>query len=95
MAATIELSLPKPGRLVGVRKMELLLDGEVNRNLAFGESYEVLCEPGPHTASIVLYGLLTRRSKPLRFHAGEYETIRINARYNRLLGTITLAQEKN
>lgn len=93
MPAHVELTLRDPGRVFGVKRIEMLLDGKLQRHVTFGEVYRISCNPGRHTIGLLLHGFLKRRSNILQFHVEDNETARIEARYRRFWGNFILEAE--
>jgi hypothetical protein len=92
MVAEITLDLSDPGNLIGIRKLELMLDGKLNRDINFGGNYKIECAPGDHAVQIITHGWLRRQSNVLRVATSEGRSTKLIAQYSRLWGNIKLVQ---
>ncbi len=88
----IEVALVDPGWLLGVRDVEVLVDGNPAGRMQFGEELALDCSSGSHSVQLVLHALVTRRSNALTLDVAAGETKSIAARYSRLWGSIKITE---
>lgn len=92
MAARLKLTVRSPGLLLGVRKIEVLLDGEPVDAVQFGQTSSLEIAPGDHTAQIVLHAVFKRRSNVLAFRVADDEDRAISGKYSRLWGSLRIRE---
>lgn len=91
MPSIVVITIKDPGFLVGVRGIEFLLDGRGQGVLQFGDIKEFEVHLGQHVAKVILHGVIDRSSKELRFSLGEDQTVRIEGKYSRLWGNMSIS----
>ena len=90
MSSEIEFSLAAVKMLAGVEGIDVLIDGQREATLQFGESMTLEIEAGERTLQTVLHGVVDRRSKVLTLHADEGRSIAVIGKYSRFWGNIKL-----
>lgn len=91
MPARIEVVLEKLKMpIVGMGKIDILVDGDHLFSLSLGECASAEVSAGKHGAQAVLNGVVKRTSKELMVSAEENATERIYGRYSRMWGSIKL-----
>ena len=95
MAAHIDVTIP-PLKLplVGVRGINVLVDGEVATPIDFGKSATVNVEPGMYRVAIQLSGVLNRTSNGVTVELTDGEVAGFIGRYSRLWGSFSLKRTK-
>jgi hypothetical protein len=88
----IEVTLADPGKLLGVRDVEVLLDDKPVGSLRFGEKLALDCSSGSHSVQLALHAIVTRRSNRLTLDVAEGETKSVAASYTRLWGSIKITE---
>jgi hypothetical protein len=86
----IEIALSDPGKLLGVRGLDIQIDGEQAGSIGFGETKQVECAPGSHQVRILLHAVVHRRSNVVTVEVGEDRPARLHGDYSRLWGTVRL-----
>lgn len=86
----IIVSFKNPGFLVGMKGIELLIDGNRVDIFEFGETRVFDIPVGKHVARVYLHGVTDRLSKPLNFTIDHNQTIYIEGTYSRMWGNISL-----
>ena len=90
MSSEIEFSLAAVKILAGVEGIDVLIDGQREATLQFGESMTLEIEAGERTLQTVLHGVVDRRSKVLTLYADEGRIIAVIGKYSRFWGNIKL-----
>lgn len=91
MTGRIEISLQRTALLLGVRGIEIHLDGEPVDTIGFGATRTISCPPGEHTVQLVLQALFfRRRSNRLAIVVPEGGGVAIMGRYSRMWGNLRL-----
>lgn len=89
-SARISLIVTSPGLLLGVRGIEVIVDGDVVDMVQFGEPFSFELAPGDHSLQIRLRAMMSRRSNVVNFSAAPGEEIAFSAKYSRMWGTLRL-----
>jgi len=76
--------------IVGIKGVEILVDGKEQTAIEFGETVTFDVEPGEREIRTILYGVADRESKALKVTAIEGEKVAIKGKYSRLWGNIKL-----
>ena len=93
MSAKIEVTLEKLKiPIVGLGKIDILIDGTVMNSISPGESASVEIPAGKHFVQAILNGVVKRISKNLEISVDENSTIKIHGKYSRLWGNMKLLQ---
>jgi hypothetical protein len=92
MPARLTITIKSPGLLLGVRGIEILLDGQTVDTVRFGEACRIECAPGDHTLQARLRAVLSRRSNVLRITAVDGDDRIVTGRYSRMWGTLKLEE---
>jgi hypothetical protein len=90
MSSEIEFSLAAVKMLAGVEGIDVLIDGQREATLQFGETMTFEIEAGELTLQTILHGVVNRRSKILTLFAEEGSRIAVVAKYSRFWGNIKL-----
>ena len=91
-SSRIEIALADPGGLLGVKDVEVQLDGNPAGKIQFGERLTLHCSGGSHAVQLVLRAIAIRRSNTLMVDVAEGETKSIAASYSRLWGSIKITE---
>jgi glycine/serine hydroxymethyltransferase len=89
--AAITVTLADIKMLAGVKGIDVLVDGDPQTTLQFGETVTVEVEPGHRAVQAILHGVVQRKSKTLFVLVPEGGHVAIVGKYSRLWGTIKLA----
>ncbi|MEP0325238.1 hypothetical protein [Bauldia litoralis] len=92
MVARLTLTIRSPGLLIGVRGIEILLDGEMVDRVQFGEACTIECEAGEHTLRARMRAVISRRSNILKLTVADGEDRRFDGKYSRLWGTLPIRE---
>lgn len=92
MTARLTIALRSPGLILGVRGIDVLLDGEPVHTIGFGETTTVECAAGDRTLQLKLNAVLNRRSNTLRLTVADGEERALAGRYSRMWGTLRLRE---
>ncbi len=76
--------------LVGVKGLDVVIDGQVVATTMFGESATVEVAPGGHRVELTLRSVISRTSNPIDVNLADGQTVNITAKYSRMLGTFNL-----
>ena len=90
MSSEIEFSLADIKILAGVEGIDVLIDGQREATLQFGDATTFQVEAGERTVQTILHGMLVRRSKVLTLFAQEGGHVAVVGKYSRFWGNINL-----
>lgn len=94
MAGSMAVTLKKPGFLLGVESIEIVIDDDQRFSMDFGDQKEFELDSGAHTVQAVLHAILNRRSRKLKLIIRDGEKANIEGKYSRLWGNINLKQHQ-
>lgn len=93
MPARIDFTLEKLKMpIVGLGKIDILIDGTIVNSLSLGESVSVEIPAGNYVVQAILNDVVKRISKKLEVSVNENSTIKILGKYSRLWGNMKLQQ---
>lgn len=90
MSSEIEVSLAAVKMLAGVQGIDVLVDGEPQASLQFGETTILPVAPGRRAIQVLLRAVFNRRSNVLSVNVAEGERVVVVGKYSRLWGSIKL-----
>lgn len=89
MTAKLEVNLEKLKMpIVGLGKIDILLNDENVLSLELGESATIDVSPGEHVIQGILNGVVVRKSKLFKVSFDEKSTINMIGKYSRLWGNM-------
>lgn len=91
MSTKIEVTLEKlKTPIVGMGKIDILVDGTNVLSLSLGESASAEVSSGKHVVQTILNGIVKRKSKELEVSLEENSTAKILGKYSRIWGNMKL-----
>ena len=91
MSAKIEVTLKKLRMpIIGMGKINVLVDGANVFSLSLGESASADISAGKHVVQTILNGVVKRKSKKLEIFTEENSTAKIVGKYSRIWGNMKL-----
>lgn len=79
------------GALLGIRGIDVLVDGAVAGQIRAGEAREFAVAPGSHGVELELQGIVRRRSNRVEVSVPADGAVSVAGRYSRLWGKLQLA----
>lgn len=94
MSAKIEVTLEKLKMpVVGMGKIDILVDGTNMISLSLGESTSVEISEGRHVVQAILNGVVKRKSKVLEISVNENSIVKVHGKYSRIWGNMKLQSQ--
>jgi len=90
MSSEIKVSLAAVKMLAGVQGIDVLVDGEPQASLQFGETTILTVAPGRRAIQVALRAVFNRTSNVLPVTVAEGERVMVVGKYSRLWGSIKL-----
>jgi hypothetical protein len=84
----VDIKMP----LVGIKGIDVLVDGEKRCSIRFGEVVCLEVNPGERIVQIHLHGTLDRKSGTFQVLVAEGGQVAIEAKYSRMWGNFKLRQ---
>ena len=94
MSAKIEVTLEKLKMpVVGMGKIDILVDGTNMISLSLGESTSVEISEGRHVVQAILNGVVKRKSKVLEISVNENSIVKVHGKYSRMWWNMKLQSQ--
>ena len=95
MTSRIEIKIEDQRLVLGVQDVEVLIDGKSAGSMQLGDAGAFETPSGTRRVQLVLHALIDRQSPELAVDLGEGETARLQGRYSRVTGDISLSGRRS